>query len=126
MKTKPHIRQWLLFFVLVAIALYLHVQYPIESVVGPAPDDSAVESSADAPDAATPDVANTALPKAVLPPKSAGLRSATHASTDRATAFDTRAGRAGALETSDVRGDAQAATQADVHPRQMPPHWIQL
>ncbi len=78
MKTKRQIRQWLLFFVLVAIALYLHVQYPVESVMSPAPDEST-----DMPDMSNADPARTALPKAALPSKPDGLRGA-HANTDTA------------------------------------------
>ncbi|CAB3781636.1 hypothetical protein [Pararobbsia alpina] len=70
MKTKSQIRQWLLFFVLVASALFLHVRYPIESVVAPAPEDSGMEA-AGAP--------NSTLPKAAVPPRSESLHSAAHA-----------------------------------------------
>ena len=70
MKTKSQIRQWLLFFVLVAIALFLHVQYPIESVVTPAQDDSSMGAAG---------AANTNLPKAVAPPRSESLHSTAHA-----------------------------------------------
>jgi hypothetical protein len=67
MKTRSQIRQWLLFFVLVAIALFLHVQYPIESVGMPAQDDTGMGA------------ANTSLPKAVAPPRSESLHSTAHA-----------------------------------------------
>jgi hypothetical protein len=70
MKTKSQIRQWLLFFVLVAIALFLHVQYPIESVVAPASDDSGMGEAG---------AANSSLPKAVAPPRSERLHSTAHA-----------------------------------------------
>jgi hypothetical protein len=69
MKTKSQIRQWLLFFVLVAIALFLHVQYPIESVVTPTPDDSGMGAGA----------ANTTLPKVVVPPRSESTHNTAHA-----------------------------------------------
>jgi hypothetical protein len=70
MKTKSQIRQWLLFFVLVAIALFLHVQYPIESVGVPAQDDTGMGAAG---------AANTTLPKAVAPPRSESLHTTAHA-----------------------------------------------
>jgi hypothetical protein len=70
MKTKSQIRQWLLFFVLVAIALFLHVQYPIESVGAPAQDDT---------DMGAAGAANTTLPKAVAPARPESVHSTAHA-----------------------------------------------
>jgi hypothetical protein len=78
MKTKSQIRQWLLFFMLVAVALFLHVQYPIESAVSPVPGEAGMGSTGVvpgvAPDAvpgAAQDAAHTtAFPKAVVPPRS--------------------------------------------------------
>jgi hypothetical protein len=78
MKTKSQIRQWLLFFVLVAIALFLHVQYPIESVGVPAQDDTGVSAAG---------AADTALPKAVVPPRSESLHSTAHAAVDGLRSF---------------------------------------
>jgi hypothetical protein len=95
MKTKSQIRQWLLFFVLVAIALFLHVQYPIESAVSPAPGESGMGSTGVVPDTApgtSPGAARdathtTAWPKATVPPRSGRL----HFTTTHATISSQRA-----------------------------------
>ncbi len=87
MKTKSQIRQWLLFFVLVAIALFLHVQYPIESVVSPAPGEVGMGSAGVVPDTARGTVRGaaqdathaTTFPKALVPPSSGHSHFTAHA-----------------------------------------------
>jgi hypothetical protein len=137
MKTKSQIRQWLLFFVLVAIALFLHVQYPIESVVAPAPDDSGMDS---------PGASNTTtLPKAVMPSKPEGLHGTAHAGVaamPEQHAADDVSFSGAAAHGSNRESAAQGAARAPQGPglraiplvplvvsanqRLTPPHWIQL
>lgn len=54
MKAKHiQIRQWLLFAVLVTIALYLHLRFPLESIVSQ-PDEQGLEASEPLSDAGQP------------------------------------------------------------------------
>jgi hypothetical protein len=76
MKAKRmQIRQWLLFVVLVTIALYLHLRFPIESVGTPA-DEQSLEAGEPLSDAS----AGASAPLATMP--SAPLRRDEHRAHD--------------------------------------------
>lgn len=66
MKAKRvQIRQWMLFVVLVTIALYLHLRFPMESVVRMPPD----EQSLDASEPLGDEMSNpSSAPLATMPP----------------------------------------------------------
>lgn len=67
MKAKRiQIRQWLLFVVLVTIALYLHSRYPIESVVPP-DDEQTLDMSDASPDAPSSATSSLATPSMAAP-----------------------------------------------------------
>jgi hypothetical protein len=68
MKAKRiQIRQWLLFVVLVTIALYLHSRYPIESVVPP-DDEQTLDMSDASSDASSAATSSLATPSLAAPP----------------------------------------------------------
>ena len=133
MKAKRvQIRQWMLFAVLVTIALYLHLRFPLESVVQPPADEQSLDANAsDAGDSMAdgdPMAAPSSAPLATMP-------SAPFKQDERRTHGAHETPHAGSTATSldmpvpfapTLSSDARAHSTLRAPTRLRPPHRVEI